>query len=223
LVTPRIDMTMFCINWGAVTAVSTAALVVTGAGAIYFAYRQIENERVYRRIENLEEQLGRFDADPIANHRKTLAEARLDASKATLRSLDAEDPPVSTYEILNFFEHIAFLVDKGHLNVFDVWHTFDYWATAYYYDFRSVIEVEQRDDCSSYCDFVKLITQLREVQIKETGRENTWLPDELVGFYSSELEDVKKPGRRRSSRSGHQELKLHKAADEDAKTHGSGR
>jgi hypothetical protein len=215
-------MAVLYIDWGAVTAVSTAALVLTGVGAIFFVYRQIENERVYRRIENLEEQLRRFDTNPLAEHRKKLAEARLDSSHTKLRNLDAEYPPTNSYEILNFFEHIAFLVDKGHLDMYDVWHSFDYWATAYYFDLRSVIEVEQRDDASSYCDFVKLIAQLRSIQIKEAGRENTWVGDELVGFYASELEDVKKPTRRRSHRVTDQEINLQKVKEDGGRAHGSG-
>lgn len=172
----------------------------TGIAAIYFAYRQIENERAYRRIENLEEQMDRFDSDPIAKYRKELATQRLDAGKSKLRKLDVEDPPDCAYEILNFFEHIGFLVEHGHLNAYDVWHTFEYWATAYFYDFRGVIELEQRDDPSFYSDFVRLIANLREIQKREAGRENTWLEDELVGFYQTELAEVRKPTKRATAR-----------------------
>ena len=204
-------------NWEALTAVSTAALVATGAGAIYFAYRQIENERGYRRIENLEEQMERFDSDPVGEYRRALAQERLDAARTRLRKLDVDNPPNCAYELLNFFEHIAFLVEKGHLNLYDVWHTFDYWATAYYYDFRAVIELEQRDDVSSYSDFVNLISQLRRIQIEETGQENTWLEDELVGFYNAELTDTKKPYHRRQSRVGGQKPAKPSSLQGDAK------
>jgi len=200
------------INWDAVAGIATAALVATGAGAIYFAYRQIENERAYRRIDNLEAQIDRFDREPIAGHRKKLAEARLDASRTRLRILDVDDPPTSAYEVLNFFEHIAFLVEKGHLNIYDVWHSFGYWARATYYDFRSLIEYEQREDPSTYCDFLKLDARLRKIDIEETGAENTWLPDELVNYYLSEIEEVKKPRRRRAARnSARKKSELHGA------------
>lgn len=192
--------------------------MVTGIAAIYFAYRQIENERAYRRIENLEEQMNRFDSAPLADHRRGLAENRLDGTKTKLRTLDVENVPNSAYEILNFFEHVASLVDKGHLNLYDVWHTFDYWATAYYYDLHEVIEVEQCDDQSSYCDFVKLISELRKIQVQETGRENAWLQDELVAFYDTERLESKKRSRRLQSRAGGQKPEITKSNLKTSKT-----
>jgi len=210
------------INWDAITAMSTVGLVLTGVGAIYFAYRQIENERVYRRIENLEEQLRRFDGAPIAEHRKRLAEGRLNASRSELRSLDPEDPPSCAYELLNFFEHVAFLTEKGHLDIYDVWHSFDYWATAYYFDLRPVIEAEQQDDSSSYCDFVTLISHLRPIEMREAGQLSTWVADELVNFYDSELEDVKKPVKRRSPRMIEADSNRPKIKEDNARVRGSG-
>src|ERR1700744_3786944 len=48
------------VNWEAVQAVATAALVVTSAGAISYAGLQLRHERDYRAVENLEKQLSFF-------------------------------------------------------------------------------------------------------------------------------------------------------------------
>ena len=101
---------------------ATVVLVATSAGAIAYAGLQLRHEREYRSVENLEKQLSFFLSDSFVGVRRRLAESRLE--EAGLKAWSLEDPPVSAFEVLDFYEHLSLLVKKGHLNIYDVWHTF---------------------------------------------------------------------------------------------------
>jgi hypothetical protein len=103
------------VNWEAVQAVATAALVVTSAGAISYAGLQLRHERDYRAVENLEKQLSFFLSEKFVSVRQTLAESRLEGDE--LKAWTLEEPPVSAFEVLDFYEHLSLLVKKGHLDV----------------------------------------------------------------------------------------------------------
>src|SRR6187402_2819917 len=113
-------------DWVEVQAIANSILVLTSAGAIGYASLQLSNERKYRAVSNLEKQLSFFLSEPFAVARKNLAQDRVDENGLVPWSLD--DPPVSAFEVLDFYEHVGLLVKKGHLDVYDVWHTFYEWA-----------------------------------------------------------------------------------------------
>jgi len=54
-----VELTM-AVDWQAVQAVATTALVVTSCGAIAYAGLQLRNEREYRSVANLEKHLSFF-------------------------------------------------------------------------------------------------------------------------------------------------------------------
>lgn len=177
-----------------ITALATVGLVITGVVAIVFAYVQLENERKYRRIENLEAQIVRFDSKAIVRQRKALAKARVDTDLKKLSKLDLDNAPNSAYETLNYFEHLGLLVRKGHLDAFDVWHSFDCSAMPIYYDLRPLIESERHSDNSAYYDFVKLVEKLQRIEMKECGAVPDWNQNELLNFYLGEMEGLGKAG-----------------------------
>ena len=63
----------------------------------------------------------------------------------TLVNWALDSPPVSVFEILDFYEHLSLLVKKGHLDVYDVWHTFYEWAQPVYVDMQQLIESPDSD------------------------------------------------------------------------------
>jgi hypothetical protein len=156
------------------------------------AKRQIEAERLFRCVDHLEKQVDIFSSSVYLETRKSLASKRL--LEDSLASLDIDDPPEEAYEILNFFEHLAFLVERKHLIEYDVWHSFWYWAEAYYCDFEALIRAELNDDPTAFCDFVKLMEKLKAVQKAEGGSTSKWESDELVEFYRLEKGANKKIG-----------------------------
>jgi len=183
-----------CTPWDAVTAwgtwavfAATAGLVATGIYALQAAKRQIETQRELARIDNLEKQLVFFESAGFQRVRRALAASR--TMEGHFVKVNTDDPPASLYEILNFFEHLGFLVRLEHLRKRDVWHTFAYWAVPVYLDAREVIALEQFDDPSFYDDFVWLIKEMQNIERQETGSEEFLDDEDLYDFYLLEKQD----------------------------------
>ena len=179
----------------AVQGVATSILVVTSVGAIAYAGLQLRHEREYRAIENLEKQLSFFLSDSFTQARRRLAEARLDRSgpETSLHSWELDSPPVSVFEVLDFYEHLALLVKKGHLDIYDVWHTFYEWAQPVYVDMQALIESPDSSFGDHYDDLQRMMRQMDEIQLKRMHRNNAnhwalWTPDRIVEHYRYEME-----------------------------------
>src|ERR1700728_3288950 len=140
-------------TWGLVAA--TLLLVLTAFLTIAFTWIQIAIQRRQTRVDNLEKQIDRFESEQFQRTRRGLAGKRLDRSDELI-ALDLADIPIELQEILDFFEHIAFLVRRGHLGSYDVWHTFATWIGPVYWDAREYIAIEQLDDKTIYEDLVWL-------------------------------------------------------------------
>jgi len=192
------------VNWEAVQAVATAALVVTSAGAISYAGLQLKHERDYRAVENLEKQLSFFLSEKFVAVRRRLAESRVD--ETGLRPWTLDDAPVNAFEVLDFYEHLSLLVKKGHLDVYDVWHTFYEWAQPVYVDMQSLIESEESPYAEHYKDLQKLIRRMDEIQMDRMQTQKgdhwaLWTPERIIEHYQYEL---KASGRPRRVRRRHQ-------------------
>jgi hypothetical protein len=180
---------------------ATFAVVFTGIAAVVFAWIQIAVQRAQTRIGNLESLTQWFEGDRIRRVRQGLAASRLTGS-GILKRLDLDDVPDAADELLDFFEHVAFLVRRGHLKAFDVWHTFGPWVAAMQADFREYIAVQQAHDPTVYCDFTWLFQRLLKVERSEKGSGLEYDEDDLEGHYGYErrLEGVRIPVRRRPRR-----------------------
>jgi hypothetical protein len=169
---------------------ATVVLVLTSAGAIAYAALQLRHERSYRVVDNLEKQLGFFLSDKFVEVRRRLAEARLD--ETGLKPWTIDDPPVNAFEVLDFYEHLSLLVKKGHLDVYDVWHTFYEWAQPVYVDMQPLIESPESAYAEHYKDLQRLVRQMDEIQIEkmETQKGNhwaLWTPERIIEHYQYEL------------------------------------
>ncbi len=178
-------------DWLAVQSIATVVLVITSASAIVYAGLQLRNEREYRAVANLEKQLSFFLSDNFAAARRRLAEDRLD--REGLQPLDPEDPPISSLEVLDFYEHLALLVKKGHLEIYDVWHTFYEWAQPVYVDLQIVIEKDDGPFADHYNDLKRLMRQMDDIQLRRMHKRNAnhwslWTPDRIIEHYKFELE-----------------------------------
>ncbi len=199
------------VDWNAVQAIATSVLVFTSVGAIAYAGLQLRHEREYRSIDNLEKQLSFFLSDHFVASRRRLATARLDGAseEPALLPLDTEDPPVSIFEVLDFYEHLALLVKKGHLSLYDVWHTFYEWAQPVYVDVQSLIESDDSPYADHYGDLRRMMRRMDEIQLKRMHARNAnhwllWTPDRIIEHYRYELESGGRP--RRSRRAAAREV-----------------
>ena len=196
---------------------ATVVLVVTSAGAIAYAGLQLRHEREYRAVENLEKQLSFFLSDKFVAVRRRLAESRLD--ETGLKPWTLEEPPVSAFEVLDFYEHLSLLVKKGHLDLYDVWHTFYEWAQPVYVDMQPLIESEDSPYSEHYRDLQRMIRRMDEIQMakmKTQKREHwaLWTPDRIIEHYKYELEVGGRP--RRIRRRHQTQLAAARLKDDDA-------
>jgi hypothetical protein len=186
------------VNWLAVQAVATVVLVLTSGGAIAYASLQIKNERAYRSVANLERQLSFFLSPSFIAARQRLAEARLDSSG--LKAWSLNDPPISAFEVLDFYEHLALLVKKGHLNLYDVWHTFYEWAQPVYVDMQPLIESSESAYADHYNDLQRMMGRMDDIQRRKMHRQKgehwtLWGTDRIIEHYRYELEARGQPRR----------------------------
>ena len=194
----RSGTNLLTINWEAVQAMATVALVLTSAGAIAYAGLQLRHERAYRAVDNLEKQLSFFLSDNFVAVRSRLAESRLDGTG--LRPWTVDDPPVSAFEVLDFYEHLSLLVKKGHLDVYDVWHTFYEWAQPVYVDMQPLIENEESAYAEHYKDLQRMVRRMDEIQMAKMQTQKgehwaLWTPERIIEHYQYELQASGRPRR----------------------------
>lgn len=201
------------VNWEAVQALGTVTLVATSLGAIGYAGLQLKHEREYRSVANLEKQLGYFLGPAFTAARRRLAAARLTSQSAAdgesesalaLAPWELEDPPVSAFEVLDFYEHLALLVKKGHLDLYDAWHTFYEWAQPVYVDLQAMIENPDSPYRDHYIDLQRLMRQMDDIQLKKMHERQAnhwalWTNDRILEHYRYELE-MGEDGRPRHTR-----------------------
>ncbi len=192
------------VDWNAVQAVATSILVLTSVGAIAYAGLQLRHEREYRSVENLEKQLSFFLSESFVAGRRRLAVARLDTTSEDikLQPWELDCPPVSAFEILDFYEHLALLVKKGHLELYDVWHTFYEWAQPVYVDMQAVIESPDSMYFDHYNDLQSMMRRMDEIQLRRMHKQNAnhwalWTPERIIEHYRYELESGGRPRRNR--------------------------
>src|SRR5271157_84619 len=188
------------------TASATLLLAGTAVWALRFAKRQLKQDRNAARIDNLERQMEFFDSERFVSIRKRLASSRTKNGK--LQPLSDDDAPSELYDVLNFFEHLGFLVREKHLPAYHVWHAFGYWAFSFFYDARRVIEYEQANDPTFFDDFEWLIGKLQRIETKQCGRKDIPSDDELLGFYLEENRGTTVRQRKARRRPGKKETEV---------------
>jgi hypothetical protein len=183
---------MMFVNWNEAQAIGTVALVITSAAAIGYAGLQLRHEREYRAVSNLEKQLAFFHSDKFVTARRTLAQARVDP-QGELLALDINDPPVSAFEVLDFYEHLGLLIKKGHLETYDVWHTFYEWVQPVYADLRQITESKDSPWSDHYTDLRSLVHDMDAIQKDRMRKQKSsqyklWSRDRIAEHYRYEIE-----------------------------------
>lgn len=116
-----------------------------------------------------------FNTEQFREKRKSAATAlRKDAGSGT-RSADY---------ILDFFERVALLTNKGALDREMVWNTFFYWFHRYRHCARDRIEVVRKDDPTIWTDFIDLYDNL-EMMEKRKRLLSKWLSERKKGGLQS--------------------------------------
>src|ERR1700680_1487236 len=111
-------------------AIFTGTLAAITVATVFYARGQIKETRAIsdaqlartrqdNQIQHLLELVKEFDQEPMATYRKGLANKRLNTK---------DDDPLEVYRVLDFFETVGRLVDRGYLDEEDVWNQFGYWV-----------------------------------------------------------------------------------------------
>jgi hypothetical protein len=189
----------FSINWDAITSISTAVSAIISLFVLYIGIRalkytasQIEDFRKESQAQHLIEKVDEFDSPRYKAIRKGLAEKRLDLSTNTLKKLDVDDAPVEMFDELAFCNDLGILTRHGALNAYDVWGDFSYWLFPMYADAQPLIKADQKDAPASWSNCIYLIEQVRKVEEEEdAGTQEKQQEEDIVSFYSGELEENK--------------------------------
>ncbi len=191
-------------NWQMVEALASFGYMVTSVTAIGYAALQLRHEREYRAVTNLEKQLDFFHSDKFREARRRLARERL-SENGQLLALNVEEPPVAAFEVLDFYEHLGLLVKKGHLEIYDVWHTFYERVQPVYADFRVMLEGRTGDWADEYRDLRHIMhgmDRLQQVRLRRRREDHAklWTDERIGDHYAYELEATSDYVPRRRSR-----------------------
>jgi hypothetical protein len=172
------------VGWDGLTAVATLALVFVGVATVIYAGVQLADFRQESRIKHLIDLVDQFEREPYAGYRRSLAAHRL--KEGSLVPLDLENPPFELYAIMNFFEHMGFLLKGHYLNLEGLAVEFHYWILNIWADARELVKLEQADDPIYYEHFVLMVNQLLEYDRPQTGKLDLPSASDVEDFYSDE-------------------------------------
>jgi hypothetical protein len=171
---PRIDRS----DWW--TAFFSGVVAVTAVVALWYAHSQITEAHDEAQIQHLLTLVHEFDQDPIATYRITLAKKRLKNTKV--------DEPYELYRMLDFYETVGRLVDRGYLNEEDVWNQFGYWILNL--DADSVVhkplEDEMKRHPTEYKEYGDMVKRLKEIDASHGGDFSRLTPQDVTDFYDEE-------------------------------------
>ncbi len=159
------------------TGVFTGIVAVTALVALWVADSQLKENHAEAQVQHLLALTQQFEQEPIATYRRGLAGNRL----------KNEQDPDELYAVLNFFETVGLLVDRGYLSESDVWDTFGYWVFNLNADARDIIEQQQRDDPNAFADFTSLVGRLQRIEAERRGTGARPSKEEVIEFYHEEL------------------------------------
>jgi 23S rRNA maturation mini-RNase III len=173
------------------TAIFSGILAVTAVGALWYARdqirethaeaeTQIKEARQQAQIQHLIELVNEFDQEPMATYRRGLAEKRLKQD---------DDDPKELYRVLDFFETVGLLVNRGYLNEEDVWNEFGCWILNLNADseMRANVEYENNRDPTEYANYLQLVARLQRIDAAHNGNSSRLTKEDVTAFYKEEL------------------------------------
>jgi hypothetical protein len=159
------------------TAVFTAIIACTGALALIYAYRQLNESHNEAQIQHLLALNQEYEQEPMATYRRMYATKRL---------AGVEEPPEQG-KILDFFETVALLVNRGYLKDTDVWENFGNDIFPLYADAREMIEQDRKDDPAEYSNLVTLMQRLETIETEHHGTLVNPSKEDIADFWKDEV------------------------------------
>ncbi|MGA7895862.1 MAG: hypothetical protein WCA49_21785 [Candidatus Sulfotelmatobacter sp.] len=193
------------LRWEKITAISTFVLAITGPAALMFTGWQIREARNAAQVQHEDELVRRWDYE-MGDVRKALALKRLDPKREALLPLDVESTQVEMETILDFYEHMDVMVDRGYVDKNDVWRDFSSDMFPFYADAHAYIDQAEKDSPSTWFGFTELMEDMRKEEISDNdGAEDHPSPEDILSFYQYEVARVPGvPTPRERTKSKHQ-------------------
>ncbi len=152
------------VNWIALAAL--AATVAAGAALVSAVsiFRQVQQETERSRFSTSLESLWHFVA---AWNSSGMEDARGNAAAALL----AGQPTADVDEVLDFFQELALLLDRGALDAEMVCYQFYYPMAHYWFASQDYVHQVQRDDPTAWSNLGQVITRLTAIEAHRKRRD----------------------------------------------------
>ncbi len=155
----------------------TAALAGATIYALIFAKAQIEEAHKEAQVEHLLALVKQYDDEPMVTYRKRLAEQKL----------KGEEESDDLYNVLDFFETVGRLVDRGYLDESDVYDDFGYPVLMLNADVGKIIQDYQREDPVAYVGLTSLIKKMGLMETENKGALQHISTNDISEFYRAEM------------------------------------
>jgi hypothetical protein len=172
------------VGWEGLTALSTFALATVAIIAALYARAQVNDFRSEAKIKHLIELVEQFEQGPLAAQRRQLGRLRVRDGK--LIALDLDAPPEELHDILNFFEHMGYLLDGNYLSLDGVSVEFHFWIFHVWADARGLVRYEQSVSPVYYRYLEKMVGRLTQLEQKRIAGFTLPTLPEIVDFYEGE-------------------------------------
>src|ERR1700732_3943789 len=139
--------------------------LVSGVGvivAIYHLIAESRRGRFSRSIDLLLRLTDEFDATALRAARKSAALNLLEPIPQP-----CADRPQKT--VLNFFEKVGYLQNRGALNAKDVWQEFSTWLIPYFYCSSALIEKLTQCDPNTYAELKTAYKRIEAIGKRKNG------------------------------------------------------
>jgi hypothetical protein len=171
-----------------ITALFTAVIGITGVLALLYARTQLKESRRQAQIQHLMNFLRGFANEPMVTYRVCAAKQWLQGNKTSSELI----------EVINFFEEVGLLVNRGYLDPEDTWEMFSDTVFPLFKGCETSIRDDQRHDANILTNFVALYNALAKIERRRDGKAYDQSAEEIETFWREELK-VKEgtPPRRR--------------------------
>jgi hypothetical protein len=169
------------------TALFTAVIAATGIWALTYAkgqidevrreaQEQIREARAEAQVQHLVTLDTEYNNEPMLTYRKLAAQKRLAGQK----------DPKEEDDVLDFFESVALLANRGYLTDEDVYTRFAYGILSTYADDKESIEEERKYDTTNLSNLEALIPRLEAIDAAQHGTLANPTKDDLADFWKNE-------------------------------------
>jgi hypothetical protein len=171
-----------------ITAFFTAVIGITGVVALIYAHTQLKESRKQAQIQHLVNFIRDFVNEPMVTYRVCAAQQWLQGNHTSSELV----------EVINFFEEVGLLVNRGYLDPEDTWEMFSDTVFPLFDGCKVSIREDQRSDANIFTNFVALYSALAKVEKRRNGKAYDQSVTEIEAFWREELKTKQgTPPRRR--------------------------